>query len=803
MVKMKIASKKCFYILLSFIFMAEVFAEDKLEEVVVTAQKRIQVKSEVPISIKVIEEDYIKKMGIKKIEDLIAYTENIHYTESGLSTQVRIRGIGSGNSQGFEQSVAQYMDGVYYGRAQLFRAPIYDVEQIEVLRGSQNAIFGKDSIAGAIVVTSAEPTEDLNGKLSLGYNPEFNQTEEIFNVSGALTDSLKARIAIRSLQEDGYMENTTSNQDNPGRKESAVRVKFEWTPTEVFSLKTKIEHSTYDVEGRSYEIVQDLPSRLTLDLIARQPGNETLKAIPSTYNNILTVLLAQPSFESNTDFKRQTALPEYSDNTINNVTIDGIYIFDNIEWHNKIARVGYSYDELCECDYVPANIFTLTLDEEYWQNSLDSFIKNNDSSNYQWLAGLYYQRSSLDFHDKFFVPSDSILKSLGNPLPGSGVDRAFNQDDRTQAIYGQFKFNLTEKTNLSINARYTVDEKTATRSLNIIDINDNPYQNSIVTCAYLSGLKVETVQSNGMPNDCASATPNLSKGVSRGNDQTGDHTEYSFTPSITLEHHVNKNNSIFLSVRSGHKSGGFDPRSNSAANFEFNHEESLSEELGFRTLSASGRFENGITFFHTDYDNLQVSQFDGGLGFNVGNADKTRSNGFEFDGRYLATDNFIVNYSAGYVDIKYKDFKNGNCYQGQIPTGIDSNSDGIADLCDYSGKRVGFTPSETFNIGSEYRQDLQKGNLIYTLNVEHISRHNVHENLDPRGFQDAYYMLNANITYQISSVTVSIIGNNLTNEYVKTYSSNVPLSGGSFGTNTLYAFSKRPRSYSLNVDYEF
>ncbi len=800
---MKIAPQKYFCILLSLISITKVSAEDKLEEVVVTAQKRIQAKSEVPISIKVIEENYIKKMGIKRIEDIIAYTENIHYTESGLSTQVRIRGIGSGNSQGFEQSVAQYMDGVYYGRAQLFRAPIYDVERIEVLRGSQNALFGKDSIAGAIVVSTAKPTEDLNGGVSLGHNPEFNQTEEIFTLSGPLTDSLKARIAIRGLQEDGYMENTTNNQDNPDRKESAVRVKLDWAPSEVFSLKTKIEHSTYDVDGRPYEIVQDLPSRFTLDVIARQSGNVTLKAIPSTYNNILTVLLAQPSFEANADFKRQTSLAEYSDNAINNVTIDGTYIFEDVEFHNKIARVGYRYDELCECDYVPANVFTLTLDEKYWQNSVDSFIKNKDGSNYQWLAGFYYQRSSLEFHDKFFVPSDSILKPLGNPLPGSGVDRVFNQEARTAAIYGQFKFNLTEKTNLSLDARYSGDEKIGTRTLNIIDVNDNPYENNIVTCAYLSGLKVETVQSNGLPYDCTSSTPNLSKGVSPGNDQKGNHTEYSFTPSITLEHHLNKNNSMFFSVRSGHKSGGFDPRSNSAANFEFNDEESLSQELGFRTLSGNGRFENGITFFHTDYDNLQVSQFDGGLGFNVGNANKTRANGFEFDGRYLATDNFIINYSAGYVDIEYKDFKNGNCYQGQISTCIDSNGDGKADLCDYSGKKAGFTPSETFNIGSEYRQDLQKGNLIYTLNVEHISRHNVHENLDPNGVQAAYYMLNANLTYQIDRVTMSIIGSNLTNEYVKTYTSNVPLSGGSFGTNTLYAFSKRPRSYSLNIDYKF
>ncbi len=109
-------------------------AQEKiLEEVIVTSQKRAQSIMDVPISVSAVTGEKMEKAGIENIEDLTAYVPNVHLTETGLSTQLRIRGIGSDNSQGFEQSVGVYMDGVFRGRAQLFRAPIFDVERVEVM----------------------------------------------------------------------------------------------------------------------------------------------------------------------------------------------------------------------------------------------------------------------------------------------------------------------------------------------------------------------------------------------------------------------------------------------------------------------------------------------------------------------------------------------------------------------------------------------------------------------------------------------------------------------------------------------
>ena len=119
-----------------------------LTEILVTAQKREESLSDVPISVNVISAEVIEAGNINKIADLTEYVPNLTMTETGISTQMYIRGIGSGNNQGFEQSVGQYVDGVYYGRQQLIRAPFFDLERAEVLRGPQSVLFGKNTIAG-------------------------------------------------------------------------------------------------------------------------------------------------------------------------------------------------------------------------------------------------------------------------------------------------------------------------------------------------------------------------------------------------------------------------------------------------------------------------------------------------------------------------------------------------------------------------------------------------------------------------------------------------------------------------------
>ena len=198
-----------------------------LEEIVVTARKRTENLQDVPVSVNAITGMKLQDAGISKIEDLSTYVPNLTLSETGISTNIYIRGIGSGINQGFEQSVGMYIDGIYYGRSQLSRAPFLDLERVEVLRGPQGVLFGKNSIAGAISMITAKPTDEFESSVSVLYEPKLNEKELRLMLSGSITDTLNARLAYMSRDVDGYIENATLDQDEPIREEETIRTTFD------------------------------------------------------------------------------------------------------------------------------------------------------------------------------------------------------------------------------------------------------------------------------------------------------------------------------------------------------------------------------------------------------------------------------------------------------------------------------------------------------------------------------------------------------------------------------------------------
>ena len=132
---------------------------------------------------------------------------NVHVAEASGGTNLFIRGIGSGVNYGFEQSVGTFVDGVYFGRGRSARGKFLDLERVEVLKGPQSTLFGKNTIAGAINITTGQPTEEFEGYISAGYTSELEAKTVTGVVSGPLSDSVRGRLAIRSYEDKGYVEN--------------------------------------------------------------------------------------------------------------------------------------------------------------------------------------------------------------------------------------------------------------------------------------------------------------------------------------------------------------------------------------------------------------------------------------------------------------------------------------------------------------------------------------------------------------------------------------------------------------------
>ncbi len=759
-----------------------------LEVIQVTAQKRSEDVQKTPISINVLGADDLKEKGIEKIDDLQYSVPNLHMTETGISTQIYMRGIGTGNNQGFEQSVGQYIDGVHYGRQQLLRMPFLDLERVEVLKGPQSILFGKNSVAGALNLSSAQPTQDFNAHIEGSYQPEFGATEINGMVSGGLTDTLSARIAVRDYQEDGYIDNTFRDRDETIRDEQAYRLSLLWEPSDSMNFLLKVEHNNFKGAGRQIEVVQD----------------DVNLASGLNYSQYLGLFGHKGAItESEINFERQADNDEFSHNKLNNVTLTANFMLGGDYTLTSISSlVSYEFTEECDCDYVAAPVFNVDILEEYQQFSQELRIVSPLGDTFDWIGGLYYQRSETDLDDRIKVPENSILplaKPALLPIANTSASRNYTLDSTMWSVFFQGNYHFNDDLTATLGARYTSEDKDGHREINIRELAGSTIGSGDIAAhpaaaiLYNVGFAIQNQQSPLSP---------------EGHNLTSSRSENAFTPLISIQYKLDENIMTYISATTGFKAGGFDTRANNVASWEFEEEEATSYEYGVKSSLLDNTLEVNLAIFRTEYDNLQISQFDGTLGFNVGNAKETIIQGIEVDGRWLVMNSDIgtltMNYALAYLDHEFKDFKNGNCHNRQVPDG-DIGPGGVQ-LCDFTGKRGQYTPKFTSTLGFDYFAPVSFLGFEYfraNLGFYHASEQNVHPNLDPLYDIDAYTKVDARIALEAENWSIAIFGRNLTDEKIITYAGNVPLSGSSFGTNTFYGFVDRPATVGVQIQYDF
>ena len=771
-----------------------------LEEVLVTAQKREETLQEVPLSINVLDGSRIEDASIDKLEDLQNYVPNLQMSETGISTQIYIRGIGTGNNQGFEQSVGQYVDGIYYGRQQLLRAPLFDLERVEVLRGPQSILFGKNSVAGALSIISAGPTEELEWRLS--YETGGHGIEEAeFVLSGPIASGLYGRIALRDYQEDGYVNNTIKGTDEPSRDDTMVRAILQWDITDAFSLRLKAERSDFDTRGRQIEILQDEAGVNSLGnrIQSLDPGPPPRLADSMSYRDFLEIVRDFDAItETNLDHRRQADDAEFSNNELYNYTLHAEYQLGEFSLISVTGFTGYEFDESCDCDFVAASVFNGSIDEDYSQFSQELRIVSPVGNTIDWVAGIFYQQSDLDFVDRIAVPSDGIfavLNAVGNRL-GPAVNRSVVRDYSLEtdlwAVFAQATWNISDAWHLTAGMRYTSEDKDASRRLNIANTTTGEILDSQDASppVFLNFFMIQTEQSEG-------------------HSLRGSRSETSFTPMVSLQWDVSEDIRLYGSITTGFKAGGFDARANVIDSWEFEEEEATAYELGAKTRFWDGRGELNLALYHTDYDDLQISQFDGTLGFNVGNARETEVQGVELDGRLALSESFSISYALAYLDHEFKDFDNGNCYTGQIDSRdpqSDANQDGFDDdgICSYTGQSGQYTPEYTGNLLLDYVRQMGAFSFRASLNLSYWDEQNIHQDLDPEYVIDSYTRTDLRLALESEHWLFAVYGRNIADEEIITYAGNVPLSNsGLIRADTIYAFIAPPETWTFKVQYRF
>jgi outer membrane receptor protein involved in Fe transport len=194
---------------------------------------------DVPLSVSAVSGTKMQEAGIMDLADLVSYVPNFQKSDTSIGSYLVIRGIGSGINQGFEQSVVQYVDDIALGRAPLARMPFLDLARVEVLRGPQNVLFGKNSIAGALSLVTNKPSDELEGSIMLEYEPDYETSVANLVVSGPLTDTLRGRLAVRYYEDGGYFENNLNGDDEANREDTTVRGILAWDPTDTLEFRVR------------------------------------------------------------------------------------------------------------------------------------------------------------------------------------------------------------------------------------------------------------------------------------------------------------------------------------------------------------------------------------------------------------------------------------------------------------------------------------------------------------------------------------------------------------------------------------
>ncbi|MDH3337746.1 MAG: TonB-dependent receptor [Gammaproteobacteria bacterium] len=794
-----------------------------LDEITVTAAYREQGLQDVPVSISAVTGDIMTASALQKAEDIQFLVPNFTLTETGIGTNAFIRGIGSGINQAFEQSVGTYVDGVYFGRAQQWRAPFLDIERVEVLRGPQSILFGKNSVAGALNITSAKPTQEFEGSVLVSW--EFEDNESILEgmISGPISDRVRYRVAARSRNLDGHMYNLTTEEDEPLREDWAVRGTLEFDVSDALTATLKAEVGEFEVTGRHIEIINEQPA-IPPSGFAGLPYHRILQTLQQ-----LSGGSPDPDLANVVQDEVRTSNGDFSNNESENFVLTLDWALGDYDLKSITAYSNFEYDEFCDCDFTGAEVFGAALQEQYEQISQEFRLSSPLGSSFDYIAGLYYQTSEHDFADQIIVSPTSLLitavnlQSTGTPTAGAGnlvantfANRIATVDNDVLSAFAQVNWHLNDAFTLQAGGRITNDQRDGFRSLTILGGDGGPLPAAQLGAplVYASAFEITSTNLNTL-----ALAPDPTGAQARGLIAAfgdlpveGSRDKTKFSPEVKLIWDANDDALFYLSWSKGFKSGSFDFRANNrsfypdmASSFEFEDEEATNTELGTKLTLAGGAFElNGALFF-TKFDNLQISIFDGRLGFNVGNAASAEVFGAEMDMRWAASDYLTVTGGLAYTDFEFTDFENGQCYFGATPD-VDLDGNGTPELCSYTGNSNQLVSDLQGNFSFDIRVPVGRDLELHTrFDIFYTDDYDASSTFDPKLVQDAYTMLNARVALgaEDGKWEVALLAKNLTDEKILTFGGDTPLATTTFFAQSNYAFYSTGEQLSLQARVRF
>ncbi|TXH02803.1 MAG: TonB-dependent receptor [Nevskiaceae bacterium] len=811
-------------------------AQRVLPTVVVTAQKTKQTQEQVPVSMTTIDGDFIKEIGALDVDTIQNYSANTTILMTSSAAQVSVRGLGTPNSnQASDPSVGTVVDGVFYGRSSFATAFIDDLDRFEVLRGPQGTLFGKNSTAGLLNVTTRAPEEDASARmvvLTAGYGERTYRP--MLNLP--MMPGVKVRVSGNYSMSDGILYNTYLRRDerNPHLYTSRLRISVE-----------PVAGWRGDLEG----------------FVSNQYQNFNIFKITSASPAMQQLIQSyDANFDSNPKSNRNSSnVPSTESAQISgaNLTLThdmgGTFGIRNLDL-TSITAYGEQYTKArdLDADFTPVPFIrdTLTEPSPYRQFSQELRFSGDHPDLFGWghgfsfVSGLYFFNSNfrtsdnfqierLDAAGKYFYAANtpsgtpsvangvtyrlltpvgdliSILNGLN--VPGINLDQAarvnLNQRDKAYAVYGQFEQFFLPEWSLIGGLRFGFEKKQGLAS---------SQSNSLPAVNAVAGLPVVTTvisQVTGKPSSCGVSLISLI--ADQCNHVTAiSNSERDFSPKLGVKWSPDKRTSAYATFSRGFKSGGFNALPLSPDNLQFGPERATSYELGAKTRLFGGSMNVSASVFNTDFDNLQISSFQNNS-FVILNAAAARSRGFELDSHWLPPVTGLSLYSSvGFAEARYKSYYNAPAKSGSksgdpgVHNCTDSSGSGAptssSTLCqDLSGKPLAFAPLWTASLVPSYSRNVESLGLIATFSMDLLYRDSRYLDVDDddKKLQPSNTVINARaiVGRPDENWSVTVAAQNLTNQLIFDQVVGQPLAPGNFAS----VRTDRGRFYTASLTLNF
>jgi outer membrane receptor protein involved in Fe transport len=728
-------------------------AEDPtIEDILVITQKREQRLQDVPVSVSTLSTKEIRDAGIHDFFHVAELVPSLQvFQNSGpINTSFRIRRIGNeANIPNFEPAVGLFIDEAYRARSGVGIADLFDIDRIEVLRGPQSTLYGKNTTAGLIHVITRKPSDEfeLFGELT-GGRIEGAETADMTRIEGAvsgpITPTLAGRLSGAYFDHDPLMTNLLNGDHSQDMTRNAVRGQLLVTPHE--DLEARLIVGRFEVDS------------------ARSGDPEIDEGVAVTAINEAFGVSCPAN--DNDDRKFCANRAGIVDLEANNVTLNIRYSANHL---TLTSITGYEdYETTRDFDADQLNIDLVDVFDRQSSESLTQELRFASPADgiTSWLAGIYYYRNDFERGDSTIptailgLAAPLVQFPTGIPFGEPGDSGFFYSETETThlSIFGNLEWRFREKLALAIGARWLEEEKD-TRIANAAD-HSRP---TLITLAL--------------------SPPSANTELSRDTDDWTWQLSgwYQWSPDLMT----------YVSASKGFKSGGFNAGfgNTPAEDREFDDESVISYEIGAKTTMLDGRIRLNAALFSAEYDDYQSAGFVG-LRFVVNNAEEVNVSGFEADLNAQLTDGLSARIGVSYADAEYDTYSGGSCHFGRVPDNVDGSA------CILSGSQLPLAPEWITSTSLQYVLPVAIGDVYTRLDWTWVDDYFTNATLDPRHQQDSYSLVNLRGGLRFGALDLSLWFHNVGDEtwVLQDGATNLFPGDPAFGR-----FLGSPRSYGLTL----